>query len=253
MRDDAIVADLVNGPSMRTCIVPSHRALSELSTPKVHCQTMDQQRQGAQMLPELKSPSGTAVNPELADNSAEFVERIRAGDALAWRELTNQHEPLLRRIARQYRLSSQDTDDVVQVTWLRCLEHVDQLTHADRLRGWLATICRRECLRLATKGRREVPLGEATVTLLIDSKQEEQDPSTEAARRDDNVRLNRAIAALTDRQRSVLLELLAREGYSYLDISRRLGLPVGSIGPTWQRALIHLRRDPELASLSPAS
>ena len=214
---------------------------------------MHQQRQGTQIRPVTEIASGTAANPELADNSAEFVARIRAGDAFAWRELIGRYEPLLRGIARQYRLSSQETDDVVQITWLRCLEHIDQLAHADRLRGWLATICRRECLRLATKGRREVPLGEATVTLLIDSKQEEQDPSTEAARRDDNVRLNRAIAALTDRQRSVLLELLAREGYSYLDISRRLGLPVGSIGPTWQRALIHLRRDPDLASLSSAS
>ena len=194
-----------------------------------------------------------AVNPELADNSAEFVERIRAGDALAWRELTNQHEPLLRRIARQYRLSSQEIEDAVQTTWLRCLEHINQLAHADRLRGWLATICRRECLRLATRGRREVPLGEATVTVIIDSKQEEQDPSIEAARRDDNARLNRAIAALPDRQRSVLLELLGREGYGYLDISRRLGLPVGSIGPTWQRAVTRLRRDPGLADLSPAS
>jgi RNA polymerase sigma factor (sigma-70 family) len=214
---------------------------------------MHQQRQGTQIRPATDITSGTTVNPELADNSAEFVARIRAGDAFAWRELIDQYEPLLRRIARQYRLSSQETDDVVQLTWLRCLEHIDQLAHADRLRGWLATICRRECLRLATKGRREVPLGEATVTLIIDSKQEEQDPSSEAARRDDNARLNRAIAALPDRQRSVLLELLEREDYSYLDISRRLGLPVGSLGPTWQRALTRLRRDPELADLSPAS
>lgn len=214
---------------------------------------MHQQRQGRQIRPATEIASGTAINPEPADNSAEFVERIHAGDAFAWRELIDQYEPLLRRIARQYRLSSQETDDVVQVTWQRCLEHIDQLAHADRLRGWLATICRRECLRLATKGRREVPLGEATVTVIIDSKQEEQDPSIEAARRDDNARLNRAIAALPDRQRSVLLELLEREGCSYLDISRRLGLPVGSLGPTWQRALSRLRRDPWLADLSPAS
>jgi RNA polymerase sigma factor (sigma-70 family) len=214
---------------------------------------MHQQRQGTQIRPVTEIASGTAANPELADNSAEFVERIRAGDAFAWRELIDRYEPLLRQIARQYRLSSQEIEDAVQTTWLRCLEHINQLAHADRLRGWLATICRRECLRLATRGRREVPLGEATVTVIIDSKQEEQDPSIEAARRDDNARLNRAIAALPDRQRSVLLELLGREGYGYLDISRRLGLPVGSIGPTWQRAVTRLRRDPGLADLSPAS
>jgi RNA polymerase sigma factor (sigma-70 family) len=190
---------------------------------------------------------------ELNENSAEFVERIRVRDALAWREMVDQYEPTLRRIARQYRLSAQDTDDAVQITWLRCVEHIDQLTQPDRLPSWLATICRRECLRLATRERQEVLIGESAVTRLIDSRQEEHDPSTEAAQRDDNARLNRAIAALPDRQRTVLLEVLGREDYSYLDISRRLGLPVGSIGPTWQRAVIRLRRDPELTDLSPAS
>ena len=214
---------------------------------------MDQQGHGTQTQPEEPPNPETVIDNALADNSAELVERIRSGDAFAWRELVDEYEPLLRRIASQYRLSSQDAEDVVQITWLRCLEHIDQLTHADRFRAWLGTICRRECLRLATKGRREVALGEAAVTWLIDSNQEEQDPSTEAAHRDDHARLHRAITALPDRQRFVLLELLEREGHGYLDISRRLGLPVGSIGPTWQRALLRLRRDPELADLSPAS
>ena len=94
---------------------------------------MHQQRQGTQIRPVTEIASGTAANPELADNSAEFVERIRAGDAFAWRELIDRYEPLLRQIARQYRLSSQEIEDAVQTTWLRCLEHINQLAHADRL------------------------------------------------------------------------------------------------------------------------
>jgi RNA polymerase sigma factor (sigma-70 family) len=231
----------------------SHRTVSGLSAQAVHCQTMGQQGQGKQIQPEILPRPETIIDSALAGNSAELVERIRSGDAFVWRELVDQHEPLLRRIASQYRLSRPDADDVVQITWLRCLEHIDQLTHADRFRSWLATICRRECLRLATRGRREVALGETAVASLIDSNQAEQDASTEAAHREDNARLNRAITALPDRQRVVLLEVLKREGDSYLDISRRLNLPVGSIGPTWQRAVIRLRRDPELADLSPAS
>lgn len=230
-----------------------HRAVSELSAPAVHCQTMDEREQGTQFQPEEPPKCETGSNRKFADNPAELVERIRSGDTLAWRELVDQYEPLLRTIARQHRLAGQDADDVIQITWLRCLEHIDQLTCADRFRAWLSTICRRECLRLATRGRREVPLDEAAVTWLIDSNKAERDLSIEAAERDDNARLNRAITALPDRQRFVLLELLEREGHGYLDISRRLGLPVGSIGPTWQRALIRLRRDPELADLSPAS
>jgi len=36
----------------------------------------------------------------------------------------------------------------------------------------------------------------------------------------------------------------------YLDLSRRLGLPVGSIGPTRQRAISRLRLDPRIAEMS---
>lgn len=185
-----------------------------------------------------------------ADNSAELVGRIRNGDSSAWRELVNHYEPLLRRLARQYRLSGQDMDDAIQLTWLRCLEHIDQITHADRLRGWLATVCRRESLRLATKGRREIALGEQSVTRLVDDGQEERDPGAEMARRDAHDRLSRAIRALPQKQQLVLTELLKEESRSYLDLSRRLGLPMGSIGPTRQRAIARLRQDPRLAELS---
>jgi RNA polymerase sigma factor (sigma-70 family) len=194
-----------------------------------------------------------ATDGAIAGDQAGLAERIKAGDALAWRELIDRHEPLLRRIARQYRLSSQDADDVIQFTWLRCLEHIDQLSQADRVRGWLATICRRECLRVATKGPRDIPMDESIVIGLIDSTRQAPDPSAEAVLRDSSARLSRALTALPDRQRLVLLELLAREGHGYLEVSRLLGLPVGSIGPTWQRALARLRRDPELADLRPAS
>ena len=213
---------------------------------------MSSLRHSTQNQPEAPGPVA-AIDGAIAGEQAGLAERIRNGDALAWRELIDRHEPRLRRIARQYRLSSQDTDDVIQFTWLRCLEHIDQLARADRLHAWLGTICRRECLRLATKGQRDVPLDESTVIGLIDSTRQERDPSAEAVLRDSSARLSRAVTALPDRQRLVLLELLAREGHGYLDVSHRLGLPVGSIGPTWQRALDRLRRDPELADLRSAS
>ena len=190
--------------------------------------------------------SEPTITPSPADNSAELVGRIRKGDASAWRDLVDQHGPRLRRLAREQRLSAQDADDAVQLTWLRCLEHIDQLNHADRLRAWLITICRRESVRLAARGRGEVPLGDPEATRLIDDRAEESDPCAETVRRDEHERLYRAIAALPQRQRVVLAELLRPEGQSYLDLSHRLGVPVGSVGPTRQRALARLRNDPRL-------
>jgi RNA polymerase sigma factor (sigma-70 family) len=125
------------------------------------------------------------------------------------------------------------------------------LAHTDRLGAWLATICRRECIRLATKGRREVPVSELDLAHLVDDSPGDSDPCTEAARSDERDRLHRAIVALPERQKVVVVELLRREGQSYLELSHRTGVPVGSIGPTRQRALSRLRRDGLLADLAP--
>jgi RNA polymerase sigma factor (sigma-70 family) len=196
----------------------------------------------------MKSETATAT--AFGHGSAELVDRIRAGDDSVWRDLIGQYEPLLLWLARKHGLSAEDAADVVQLTWLRCLEHIGQLTHADRLRGWLSTICRRECIQLITKKRREVRLTEPDAARLIGDRCGECDPCAEVARRDEHDRLYRAITALPDRQRTLLVELLRQERQSYLDLSHRLGLPVGSIGPTWQRAVIRLRRDPQLAGTS---
>lgn len=197
------------------------------------------------MRTESFAKSASAYSPE------ELVAGIRAGDESAWRAMSEQYEPLLRRLAGWCGLSAEDASDAVQLTWLRCLEHIDQLTDADKLSGWLVTICRRECIRLATKARREVPLSAPDMAPLIDDRREECDPYAEAAVRDQRKRLYVAIMGLPGRQRTVLVELLRREDQSYLDLSRRLGLPVGSIGPTRQRAVSRLRLDPRLADLSP--
>jgi RNA polymerase sigma factor (sigma-70 family) len=194
--------------------------------------------------------SKTAVDSASADSPEELVAGIRAGDEAAWRALSERYEPLLRWLARQCGLSAEDAGDAVQLTWLRCWEHIDQLSDADRLSGWLATICRRECIRLATRARCEVPLAAPDMTQLIADGREECDPCAEAALRDQCNRLYRAITALPGRQRTLLVELLRREDQSYLDLSRRLGIPVGSIGPTRQRAVSRLRLDPRLAALS---
>ena len=194
--------------------------------------------------------SETATKSALALGPGDLVAGVRAGDESAWRAMTEQYEPLLRWLARWCGLSAEDAEDAVQITWLRCLEHIDQLTDAGRLNNWLVTICRRECIRLATKARRDVLLSEPDMTRLIDDRQQGRDPGAEVALHDQCNRLYHAIMALPERQRVILVELLRREDQSYLDLSRRLGLPVGSIGPTRQRAVTRLRLDPRIADLS---
>ena len=73
-----------------------------------------------------------------------LLSRTRSGDVSAWRDLVEEYRPLLRRIARHHRLSAEDADDAVRLTWLRCVEHIDQIARPDRLRAWLVAVCRAE-------------------------------------------------------------------------------------------------------------
>lgn len=179
---------------------------------------------------------------------AELVRLARDGDARAWEEIVTRHQGLLWWLARRFRLSTDDAADAVQLTWLRCLEHLDQLSDVEALGGWLATICRRECLRLATRRGNEVLLAELEDTdrVWAGSSAPGPDPAEEVARRDERARLHEAIDSLPARPRSVLVAMLTHDGQGYADLARRLDVPIGSLGPTRNRALAKLRTDPRL-------
>jgi len=56
------------------------------------------------------------------------------------------------------------------------------------------------------------------------------------------------VRRLDGRKQLVLDALLRTPDASYVDLSERLRMPVGSIGPTRERALDRLRSDPSLGA-----
>jgi len=177
----------------------------------------------------------------------ELVRRALAGEARAWGLIVERHQGLMWWTARQFRLGTDDAADAVQLTWLRCLEHLHQLTDETALGSWLVTICRRECFRLLTRRGSEVLLGDWDDDQAADwFTAPAPDPCDVATRSDERDRLREAIDELPARPRSVLLALLTHEGEGYAQIAEDLGVPVGSLGPTRNRALARLRSDPRL-------
>src|SRR5690349_17017719 len=202
-----------------------------------------------------ESPEQPAVDVRAARRAAdgELVRRPLDGDARAGQAIVERHQSLLWWTAQQFRLGTEDAADAVQLTWLRCLEHLNQLTDEGALGGWLVTICRRECYRLVARRNGEVLLGE------LEERQPAggaaswdvggtPDPCDVVVRRDERARLREAIDALPPRPRAVLTALLDCDDVGYAEVARRLGVPIGSLGPTRNRALARLRSDPRLAT-----
>jgi RNA polymerase sigma factor (sigma-70 family) len=181
----------------------------------------------------------------------ELVMRARDGDQQAWDAIVERYAPLVWAICRRYRLAVADAEDAGQAVWLQLVDHIGQIRDPAALPGWLATTTARECGRLVRAARRISPPGQ-----VLDS----QDiPDEQAVLADDELlRLERhaalreALAHLPPPCQQLIALLTLDPPLPYAQISARLGIPAGSIGPTRRRCLAKLRRHPAIAALASA-
>jgi RNA polymerase sigma factor (sigma-70 family) len=175
-----------------------------------------------------------------------LVRAAAAGDGRAWDDLVRRYGGAIRSVTRGHRLSDADADDVAQTTWLRLLRSIDRLEDPAAVGAWLVTTARRESLRVLQGRTREFPTDEPA---LLD----EPDPASVEERVAEDERreaLRRAVRELPARPRALLELLLASPDPSYAEVGAALGIPVGSIGPTRERSLARLRRDPRVLALA---
>lgn len=174
---------------------------------------------------------------------AALVRAAVAGDGRAWDALVSRFTPVLRGVARGFKLCPADVDDVVQETWLAAFRHLNRLDQPAAIGGWLAVIARREALRVLQRRTQEDLSAEPPEL----PQPPEHTPETDVVVAEEKALVRSAVRRLPQRQR-VLMETLIREpAPSYTEVSRSLGIPIGSIGPTRDRAIERLRRDRELA------
>jgi RNA polymerase sigma factor (sigma-70 family) len=176
-----------------------------------------------------------------------LVARAAGSDPGAWNEIVDRYAPLVWSICTRYQLSRQDTEDVGQTVWLLLVEQLGKLREPAALPGWLATTTARECLRMATAARKSEKLG----TLLDDAMGFADDAviEEEVLTAERNASLRAAFAALSSPCRQLLALLLSEPPLSYTEISTKLDIPVGSIGPQRGRCLNRLRRSPIIKAL----
>jgi RNA polymerase sigma factor (sigma-70 family) len=175
---------------------------------------------------------------------AGLVTRARAGDQHAWNDLVEEFGGLVWATARAYRLSDADADEVSQTTWLRLFENLNRLQDPARVGGWLATTARRECLQVLRHTSRVIASDDLPEQV---SGSEAPDAALLADERAQT--LWSALADLPERDQRLLRMLMAEPTPTYVEISAALEMPIGSIGPTRERALRRLRREARLRGL----
>ena len=196
------------------------------------------------MTTQAASPRG---DPPVND----LVKRAQDGDQQAWDALVVRYAPLIWSICRRYGFGRPDAEDIMQTVWLRLVDQLNRLRDPDALPGWLVTTTRRECLQVLDKARRTDTLG-----LPLDAG---DIPDQQAAAAEDELlaaerraALREAFTDLPPHCQDLLTLLIQDPPVSYAEISARLGISIGSIGPIRGRCLDKLRRDPAIAALMDA-
>lgn len=180
-----------------------------------------------------------------------LLSRCRRGDERAWGTLVARYERLVHAIPLNLGLSPDDAADVTQASFAALLRAVDTIETPGRISAWLSTVAKRESIRIIERRARERSLGERTRgdvlgdgsgTGVID------DGTADVAADDDRVHqlaadvewVHQGLQQVSSRCREVLTTLYF-SGITYEEAATRLGMPIGSLGPTRGRCLDRLR------------
>jgi RNA polymerase sigma factor (sigma-70 family) len=178
---------------------------------------------------------------------AELLAGINRGAPGAWEEVVRCYGPMVRARARSFRMQDADVHDAVQNTWLRLAQKGHTIRTAEALGTWLRTTVERECLGIL---RHAGPVATEPGDEPADP---HPGPEQRAVTGETVIAVRGAVGDLPGRQRHLLEMFLEDEPRPYAEIAGRLGMPIGSIGPTRQRAMRVLRHRLGARGLVPVS
>jgi len=178
-----------------------------------------------------------------------LLENAAHGAETAWREIIERYSSLVSAVCGRYGLTGADVEDVSGEVWLLLVENLHTIRDPKALPGWLTTTTRNECLMLLRHKKRQLPSDYEIAPENEPQAAADAEASVLVRERRDAVR--HAVSRLPERERQLLSMLFSDPPTPYATISSVLGMPIGAIGPTRQRCLARMRRNPALTSLLP--
>jgi len=188
----------------------------------------------------------TPVPSQAGFDEAPFVAQARKGDDRAFAELVKRYEAKIFRLAQHITQNREDAEDVLQETFLRAYEHLDQFQGNSKFYTWIVRIAVNQALMKLRRRRTDksvsldesIDTGEDTVTREIAAWDE--DPEQRFSREELGEILDSAIQTLAPTYRSVFL-LRDVDDLSTEETAEALGLSVPAVKSRLLRARLQLR------------
>jgi RNA polymerase sigma-70 factor, ECF subfamily len=176
---------------------------------------------------------------------AALAERARGGEPSAFRELVAATTSRIYRLALRIVGDPDEADDVVQETYIRAWGRIEELRDPSVVMSWLTRIAgnaSRDRLRWWKRRPREsFDEAGAALAALVHDAQRAPLPDEALVAAETAAAVSRAVAALPDKHRVVLL-LREADGMSYEEIAGSLGIAVGTVESRLHRARAALAR-----------
>ena len=169
-----------------------------------------------------------------------LLERCRADDPAAWDLLVARYRRLVWSVILKHRLRDETREDIFQQAFSALVEHLDSVREEGALAAWLTTTTKRLCWQASERGRRDaaretaLERDDGTRTDPADTRQDDAD----FARLTERQLVRDGLERLGGKCRELLEALFGSAGEpNYALLAERLGIRVGSIGPTRARCL----------------
>jgi RNA polymerase sigma-70 factor (ECF subfamily) len=179
-------------------------------------------------------------------DEAALVDKARERDARAFAELVRRYEAKIFRLAQHITQNREDAEDVLQETFLKAYEHLDQFQGQSKFYTWIVRIAVNQALMKLRRRKTDrsvsldetIDTGEDTVTREIAAWDE--DPEQRFSREELGAILDSAIQGLAPPYRSVFV-LRDIDELSTEETAEVLGLSVPAVKSRLLRARLQLR------------
>lgn len=182
---------------------------------------------------------------EVSDESG-LIAKAREGDAGAFTELVNKYERKIFRLAQHITQNREDAEDVLQESFLKAYEHLDQFQGNSKFYTWIVRIAVNQALMKLRKRKTDktvsmdegIDTGEDIVVREIAAW--EEDPEQRYSRDEINQILSEAIDSLAPPYRTVFV-LRDVEDMSTEETADALDLSIPAVKSRLLRARLQLR------------
>lgn len=184
----------------------------------------------------------STLEPQQASTIDEILEKILAGDTTHYAEVVRRYDKYLYKIGRSYGFAHQDTEDLMQDSFVKAYLHLQDFHHQAAFKTWLVQIMLHECFHKKQRAEKQLeiytPEQPETTLNTIASKQRSVEEIINNHELHENIEA--AIVQLPEKYRSVFV-LRELNDLSVNETAQSLGISPTNVKARLNRAKSMLR------------